>query len=133
MLQIPSESKRVRRLVVLALDHKLRTTIVKTENLVVQIETRYDRSDPFSKVVTALCVNLKVRVKVVVAVGTLEATRLLVRNRSRRWCGVRGKIVILILEDVRAVVSQTYADREPMPIVGWTNVPSVRCLAKQGR
>jgi hypothetical protein len=58
--QFPTKAKRVRRFVVLALNEKLRTTLVKAKDLVVQIQTRDNRSKTLSEVDAALGVDLEV-------------------------------------------------------------------------
>ena len=56
------------RLVILALDHVLRTAVKETEDRVVHVFPESHRRESFAEVVTRLSVDLRMRVEVVIAV-----------------------------------------------------------------
>ena len=71
MQRSPAETRRDGRFVVLALDHELRTAIVKTEHLVVDVQTVHDESKSVRQTYAALSVELEVRIEVVVTRGPI--------------------------------------------------------------
>src|SRR5580700_792068 len=132
LLQIPAKAKTYGWFVVFALRYILRTAEVEAKGRVVQIQARNNRFPVFSHSVTALSVNLKVRVQIDVAKRAFDAAGLWVRKRSRRWRWIRHKVLIKILEDVRSVIGHAHAYRKPADIVSGTEVPGVWRLAKEG-
>jgi len=113
VVEFPLEAKRVGRLVELALHHILRAAIVEPKDFIVQVQSRYNCRQAPAKVIAGLRVHLEVRVKIVVTGRTFD-----VRCRSNRddlsgvvW--IKLQVLVLILENIRAVVSQTNASLPP--------------------
>ena len=69
----PAETGGDSGLVEFALDYVLRASVVKTEDLVVDVETIHDKAESMSKAEASLGVELEVRIKIVVAEWTGRA------------------------------------------------------------
>ena len=71
----PTETRRDCRLIVFALDHEFTAAIVKTEDLIGEIETVGDESQPTGQSNAALRIDLEVGIEIVVAEGTTDSAR----------------------------------------------------------
>src|SRR5436189_198756 len=109
----PAEARSHGGLIEFALDHELRASIVKTEDLIVEIETIHDKAQATGHSHAALSVELKMGIKIVVA--------------SRPVSGVA------ITGDIFSVVGEPDADGDATAIVGRADVPGVGRVAHEPR
>ena len=113
MQRRPAEAGGDGGLVEFALDHELRATVIETEDLVIEIETVHDKTQPARQTKAALSVELKMGVEVVVPERTGSA--------------------VPITGDIFSVVGEPDADRDATAIIGWANVPGVGRVAHKPR
>ncbi len=105
----PAETGGDSGLVEFALDHVLRASVVKTEDLVVDVETIHDKVEPMSKAEASLGVELEVRIKIVVA----------------EWTGR----AVSIADDILSVIGESHTNRYAAAIIGGADIPCVRRVA----
>ena len=116
------QAERICWLVKLALDRELLTAVVKAENFIGQVQTRDNELQSAAQPDGSLGINLSVSVEISVTMRTLD---------PKWWFGNRSIIIFVlesIAEDVRIVVRNTHANRQPGAIICWTDVPAVRSL-----
>src|SRR3989442_12761009 len=102
----PAEARRNGGLVEFALDHVLRAPVVKTEDLVVDVETIHDKTQAVTQADAALGVELEMGIEVIVA-GRPSS---------------RGAIA----SNIRSVVGKPHTHRDAAAVVCGANVPRVR-------
>ena len=95
--------------------HLVGTSVVKSEDFVVQIQTVDNHGEALPHPNAALRVQLQVRVEVSVAEGTLYS-----KLRT---------VLVLVSVDAGAVVREADAQRNPAAVVGRTEIPGVGSLA----
>src|SRR5882762_4720232 len=113
MQRRPAHTRGDRGLIEFALEHVLGTPIVKTEDLVVEIETVHDKAQATGHSDAALSVELKMRVEIVVA------------ERPIPGGAISG--------DVFGVVGKPHAHRNTAAIIGRADVPCVGRVAHKPR
>src|SRR6267378_2827066 len=96
-------------LVEFALEHVLRASVVKTEDLVVDVEPIHDETEAMSELDATLRIKLQVGVEVIVA----------------EWTGRAISIA--------SVIGELNANRHAAAIVGGADVPGVRRVAHEPR
>ena len=100
-------------LVEFALEHVLRASVVKTEDLVVDVKPVHDETEAMSELDAALRIKLQVGIEVIVA----------------EWTGR----AISIASDIGSVIGEPNANRHAAAIVGGADVPGVRRVAHKPR
>ncbi len=100
-------------LVEFALEHVLRASVVKTEDLVVDVKPIHDETEAMSELDAALRIKLQMGVEVIVA----------------EWTGR----AISIASDIGSVIGEPNANRHAAAIVGGADVPGVRRVAHKPR
>src|SRR5437773_12392483 len=101
----PAEARSHGGLIEFALDHELRASIIKTEDLVVEIETIHDKAQATRHSDAALSIDLEARTEVVIAERSSDPTRGPIRES-------RGR-------DVRSVIRQSDTNRNAGAVRGW--------------
>jgi len=117
MQRSPAETRRDCRFVILALDHELRAAIVKTEDLIGEIETVGDESQPTGQSNAALRIDLEVGIEIVVAEGTTDSAH--------------GSVSKSIGGDIRRVIGQAHANRDANAVISRADIPGVGCVAQE--
>src|SRR5436189_6472291 len=88
----PAEARSHGGLIEFALDHELRASIIKTEDLVGEIETIHDKPQATRHSDAGLSIDLEVRIEVVIAESMSDPTR----GPNRQVGG--GLVLIAVLE-----------------------------------
>src|SRR5712692_3041039 len=100
-------------LIEFALNHVLRAAVVKTEDLVVDVEPVHDEGQAVTHFDATLGIELKVGIEVVVAEGTGSA--------------------VPVASDILSVIGKPHAQRDAAAIIGGTDVPGMGGVAHEPR
>src|SRR5437879_13427098 len=100
-------------LVKFALDHELGASVIKTEDLVVDIEPVHDKTQAVAHFDATLGIELKMGIEVVVAEGAGSA--------------------VPVGRDILSVIGKSHAHRNAPAIVGWADVTGVGSVAHEPR
>ena len=100
-------------LVKFALDHELGASVIKTEDLVVDVEPVHDKTQAVAHFDATLGIELKMGIEVVVAEGTGSA--------------------VPVARDILSVIGKAYTNRDAAAIIGGADVPGVGRVANKPR
>src|SRR5580700_249628 len=120
-VRLPAQSAVINRLVILALRHVLRASVVEAQNRIVRVLFRCGESNSFAQIIARLRIHLRAFIVVVVPVWASYPTL----NRTRPG------VLILVGCDIGPVVGDGEGDKRSFRGVGRIDIVGKRCLSYQ--